>query len=618
MIIDSREFSENLGQAYKAITCHPNPSTKQLRRYLLRISIVQQFTLFCFCIRRAYHNFNITLTSPTIMMINLHSVMSSPVITVTPEQKISEVVALLKHHKISAIVVVDGRFPAGIFTERSLLRLVIAGSFNPNQAVGETIITKPITSHSETSINEAYLLFLQHDIRHLIVVDNQGMLIGIATETDLLHNLGLEYFVSFDDIGDVITRNVVSLTQEDILYTAMQLMNNNNISSIVIEENSKPAGIITERDIVRLIEAEADLYSTPLGEVMSRPVQTASSDISAHSAAMLIKKIGIRRLVITDEKNQIAGIVTETDIIKGLQSEYITLLKEVIETQVVQLQKVRKQLNDKIILESMMHSATDLGFVITDLDYKILHSNNTAETLLGYSSEDAQITGIPKLFKKEGIGRKYLKEVTDYIKRSGTFNYTYTRKIGSVSCHIESNVFGINSQDDGIQGYVLIVRDISESVQTREHLQKRSEELEETNAALRVLLKQREIDKEEINQIFQQNVDQLVLPFFSKLHKNNSCPSQENLIKSIENNLRQISSPFAHQISKLFSKLTPAEIQVANLVKNGHSSKEIASLLNLSDKTVYTHRRNIRKKSGITNQKINLQTILQQLESATQ
>ncbi len=144
---------------------------------------------------------------------------------------------------------------------------------------------------------------------------------------------------------------------------------------------------------------------------------------------------------------------------------------------------------------------------------------------------------------------------------------------------------------------MLIARDISEGVETRQHLQKRTEELEETNAALRVLLKQREIDKEEINQIFQQNVDQLVLPFFSKLQKSNTCPSQKNLIKSIENNLRQISSPFAHRISNLFTKLTPAEIQVANLIKNGHSSKEIASLLNISDKTVYTHRRNIRKKT---------------------
>jgi PAS domain S-box-containing protein len=551
-------------------------------------------------------------------MINLNSVMSSPVVTVAPESQISEAVALLKHHKISATVIVDGQFPLGIFTERSLLRLVIAGSFNPKQTISEIIVTKPITANSEISINEAYLLFMQHNIRHLIVVDNQGILIGIATETDLLHNLGLEYFVSFDDIGEVITQNVISLAQGDSLYDAMQLMNNNNISSIVIAENSRPAGIITERDIVRLIEAETDLYTTPLKEVMSCPVQTVSSYISAHSAARMIKKSGIRRLVITDENDQIAGIVTETDIIKGLQSEYINLLKEVIETQVVQLQKVRKQLDDKIILESMMDSATDMAFVITDLEYKILHSNKTAETLLGYTPKDAKKIGIVNIIEREGIDLEYLKEVTDHIKNNGKFSYTYTRKMGSVSSHIESNIFGIHGKDNDIQGYVLIARDISESVETRQHLQKRSEELEETNAALRVLLKQREIDKEEINQIFQQNVDQLVLPFFSKLHKSNTCPSQENLIKSIENNLRQISSPFAHRISNLFTKLTPAEIQVANLIKNGHSSKEIASLLNISDKTVYTHRRNIRKKSGIVNQKVNLQTILQQLESSIQ
>lgn len=130
----------------------------------------------------------------------------------------------------------------------------------------------------------------------------------------------------------------------------------------------------------------------------------------------------------------------------------------------------------------------------------------------------------------------------------------------------------------------------------------------------KVLLKQREIDKEEISQVFQQNVDQLVLPFFCKLREGDSSSNRNNIIKSIESNLRQINSPFAHRITNLFAKLTPAEIQVANLIKNGHSSKEIASILNLSEKTVFTHRRNIRKKSGITNQKINLQTILQQIE----
>ena len=547
-------------------------------------------------------------------MISLKSLMTSPVVTITPESVIADAVALMDHHSISALVIVDGQFPVGIFTERSLLRLIISGSFNPNQAISEVITPKLITAKSEIDIHEAYLLFLQHKIRHLIVVDNRGMLIGVATESDFLHNLGLEYFVSFNDITNVTTKNVISLKQDDNVFSAMQLMNTNSISSIVIVQDSNPTGIITERDIVRLIHAETDLDATFLKEVMSHPVQTAASGISAHSAAELIRKQGIRRLVITDEDGKLAGIVTETDIIKGLQSEYINLLKEVIETQVVQLQTVRKQLNDKTILETMMQSATDIAFVITDLDCKILHSNKTAETLFGYTPQEANKIGILKIFQKEGAGPAKRNQAIEQIKNQGKYSYTYKKKTGDKTYYIESKIFGIRSKDENIQGYVLIARDISKSVETSKHLKNRSKELEETNAALRVLLKQRETDKEEMSQAFQQNIEKLVLPFFSKLRKSNTSPSQENIIKSIENNLRQINSPFAHRISSIYSKLTPAEIQVANLIKNGHSSKEVASLLNLSAKTVYTHRRNIRKKSGITNQKINLQTILQQVE----
>ncbi|MFH0784893.1 MAG: PAS domain S-box protein [Pseudomonadota bacterium] len=162
-----------------------------------------------------------------------------------------------------------------------------------------------------------------------------------------------------------------------------------------------------------------------------------------------------------------------------------------------------------------------------------------------------------------------------------------------------------------IIGAIETLQDVTRSHKAEEALLKSEQHYRELS---RVLSKQREIDKEEISQVFQQNVDQLVLPFFCKLRKNNTSSSQNKILESIENNLRQIHSPSAHRITALFSKLTPAEIQVANLIKNGHSSKEIASLLNISEKTVYTHRRNIRKKSGINNQKINLQTILQQLE----
>jgi len=85
---------------------------------------------------------------------------------------------------------------------------------------------------------------------------------------------------------------------------------------------------------------------------------------------------------------------------------------------------------------------------------------------------------------------------------------------------------------------------------------------------------------------------------------------EKTFLEIVESNLEAIISPFARTLSSKFIKLTPAEIQVANLVKLGKTSKEIAALRNLSFKTIEFHRDNVRTKLGIKNKKINLRTHL--------
>ena len=138
----------------------------------------------------------------------------------------------------------------------------------------------------------------------------------------------------------------------------------------------------------------------------------------------------------------------------------------------------------------------------------------------------------------------------------------------------------------------------------------KTKNLEETNTALRVLLSRRNKDKKELEEKILFNVNELVIPFVEKMKKGPLDFKQLSYINTLEINLKNIVSPFFHNLSTKYAHLTPTEIRVANLIKHGESSKEIAALLNLSRKTIDSHRGNIRKKLKIKNKKTNLRSYL--------
>ena len=150
--------------------------------------------------------------------------------------------------------------------------------------------------------------------------------------------------------------------------------------------------------------------------------------------------------------------------------------------------------------------------------------------------------------------------------------------------------------------------------QKEAQLEIKAKNLEEANTALRVLLKRREEDKEELEEKVLENVRGLVLPYLEKLKKTSSDANQISYISILESNLNDITSPFSRTLSSKYLGLTPTEIRVANLIKDGKTTKEIAEFMNVSGKTVETHRDNIRKKLGIKHKKANLRTHLSSLQ----
>lgn len=153
--------------------------------------------------------------------------------------------------------------------------------------------------------------------------------------------------------------------------------------------------------------------------------------------------------------------------------------------------------------------------------------------------------------------------------------------------------------------------ELEKKVQKRTmELQMKNQEISDANTSLRVLLEQQERSKKEIEQTISNNLKENILPYLDLLKEEMKDRKGEIYSTIIETNIDKITSSFSNELSSKLLNLTPREIQVANLVRQGRTSNNIAELLNLTHGTVESYRLNLRKKLGINGRKINLRSYL--------
>lgn len=170
-----------------------------------------------------------------------------------------------------------------------------------------------------------------------------------------------------------------------------------------------------------------------------------------------------------------------------------------------------------------------------------------------------------------------------------------------------------------IIGAIEVIRDITKRKLAEEAIKKRerelavkSHELEELNTALKVLLNQRDRDKTELEERLLVTVNELVLPYVEELKKKRIDDQGMAAVNILETNLRNILSPFTHRLSTKYLNLTSREVRIADLIKEGKSTKDIAEVLNVTPSTINIYRYRIRRKLGMNN-KDNLRTYLSSL-----
>ncbi len=274
---------------------------------------------------------------------------------------------------------------------------------------------------------------------------------------------------------------------------------------------------------------------------------------------------------------------------------------------------------DQQLFRHLIDQSNDAIFVIDPDTGKFLYVNAKASRNLGYTCEELLKMGvidIEAIISDEFSWKEHLVSV----RKNGAMilEGVHRRKDGQIF-EVEVNVKII---EEGEKDYMLAVaRNIDERKRSERALREREKELEqktinleEANAALRVLLKRRDEDKAELEEKVTTNIREMALPYLEKIKKSGLGKRQTIYVNILESNLNEVISPFTRQLSTRFMSLTPSEIQIANLVKQGKTSKQIAEILRLSRRTIDTHRDNIRRKLGLKNSKANLRTRLLTLE----
>ena len=122
-------------------------------------------------------------------------------------------------------------------------------------------------------------------------------------------------------VENFMTKKVVTLAKTSKISEAIAIMTKKSISCIVIiNKKNTPIGIITERDLVkRVLQMGVNTSETEISYVMSSPVTTVTKEADIFDVMLVMQKYNFRRVVVTSSDKLLIGLVTQTDLFKGIR-----------------------------------------------------------------------------------------------------------------------------------------------------------------------------------------------------------------------------------------------------------------------------------------------------------
>lgn len=314
--------------------------------------------------------------------ITLERIVHPDMLTCTADTLLSEAARRMTAARCSSILVTQNGAIVGIWTERDALALDMSDPLAFQAPIGDHMASPVKTIHIGADLGEAAVRFREEKVRHLLAVDDDGTVRGIVTQTDIVLNQGIEYYLSLRQVESVLNDGYPVVASAVPLDAAVRKMHAGRFDALLVAYPDGSHGILTERDVLHRVGSDQAL--SEVGESASRPLVCVAIDASLYHARKLLVEKQLRHLGVIGSDGCLRGLVAFSDILSNIESDYIHQLREALKEHEHSLALSQQHLR----LAAKVFECTQEGIMVTNAR-RIVESVNPAFTqITGYKAHE--------------------------------------------------------------------------------------------------------------------------------------------------------------------------------------------------------------------------------------
>ena len=316
------------------------------------------------------------------------------IMSVSRKDTLKAAAEIMFSHNIRNVLVVDeGITEYGIITVKDIAGFITSGVDFSNTIESLDVKSVKQIDKDMSALDASFMI--RGDISYLCVVDETKKLLGIVSMSNIISSIDAELVVNDIRLGHIIGKTKAkTASQNESLKAVFEKTNATQIEAvIVIADNSVPLGIITKRDIVKLIIGGIDL-SEPVGKYMKSPLVVADEDTTVKEALELMGVKKFKRLIVVEKSGELLGAITREEIMDIVYNKWSQIVRE----KEGELRELTRDLEAKTA-ESERNVKWEKGVRMNAVD-------DAGKTLFLVFSPDS--TQVELFFSEEGVSNEIL------------------------------------------------------------------------------------------------------------------------------------------------------------------------------------------------------------------